>query len=227
MCGPVLPGVCPGYGHPPRHLLPPHELGRSRNGCIPRPPAPLAGLQEPQTKEKPTQGLYAGSLSKGSTPGLERSVLKERSRDGLITAWALGSSLIPATGAGNREHGCPLEQAPTLRRDVAPSVTQVGPPDRVRSARLLLRHPVLRRLPKGARMFYVKEGKADLRDGSQAGGLEGEEGQEAEPAGVKSNQIYRQTSWESPSPLSLAQKTLPFLMRQNPERDTTEYTVRR
>ena len=39
-------------------------------------------------------------------------------------------------------------------------------------------------------MFYVKEGKVGLRDRGQARGLEDEEGQEAEPLGVKSNQIY-------------------------------------
>lgn len=69
-------------------------------------------------------------------------------------------------------------------------------------------------------MFYVKEGKVGLRDRGQAGGLEGEEGQEAEPLGVKSNQICRQTSRESPGPLTPAQKTLPSLMRRNLERDT-------
>ena len=153
-----LPRVWPPSTAPPPSLQAWHkqEWLHTPSPCS---PGRAAGATD---QRKSHAGFVCRFWSKGSTPGLERSVLKERSRDGLITAWALGSSLIPAIGAGNREHGCPLEQAPTLRRDVAPSVTQVGPPDRVRSARLLLQHPALARLPAGAERhvcFMSKRGR--------------------------------------------------------------------
>lgn len=139
VCRPVLPGVCPGHGHPPRHLLPPHELGSSRNGCTlpggrtsaPCSPGGAAGATD---QRKTHAGFGRGQLGLRGVlqAGLERSVGKERLGDGLIPSWALGSSLVPSTGGGDREHRCPLERAPTLKTDVGPSVTQVGPPDQVR-----------------------------------------------------------------------------------------------
>ena len=73
-------------------------------------------------------------------------------------------------------------------------------------------------------MLNVKEGKAGLRDGVQARGLEGKEGQEAEPAGVKSNQIYRQLTEPCTKDASFFNATK-FGTRH--KATTTEYTVRR
>lgn len=156
-------------GWPPSKAPPPSPRAWQKQEWLhtgpeaePRPLLPWQGCRSHRPKKNPRGVCTWAAQSKGSTPGLERSVLKERLRDGLITAWALGLSLVTATGAGNREHGCPLEQAPTLRREVAPSVKQVGPPDRVRLARLPLRHPVLARLPAGAKRhvcFMSKRGR--------------------------------------------------------------------
>ena len=132
--------------------------GRTSSPCSPGRAAGATDQRETHAGFVRRQLGLRGALQ----AGLERSVGKERSSDGLIPAWALGSSLVPSTGGGDREHRCPLERVPTLRTDVGPSVTQVGPPDQVRSARLPLGHPLLARLLAGAEQhvcFMSKRGR--------------------------------------------------------------------